>query len=106
MKKLILLLILLSPFSVSVSVAESLDDWSSEDLCRWIDAVSIPDPILLEIEFRDLACLNAPEIFEVSIQEPYITEHGTVFPSPDSLNRSNNHSGSGIRFIFNYKVTL
>ena len=104
MKKLILLLILISAFSVSV--AESLDDWSNEDLCRWTDAISIPDSILLEIEFRDLACLNAPEIFEVSIQEPYISEHGTVFPSPASLNRSNNHSGNGIRFIFNYKVTL
>ena len=99
-----LLLILISPFSVSV--AESLDDWSNEDLCRWIDAVSIPDPILLEIEFRDLVCLNGPEIFEASIQDSYISEHGTVFPSPASLNRSNNHSGSGIRFIFNYKVTL
>ena len=78
MKKFILLLFLISPFSVSV--AESLDDWSNEDLCRWTDAVSIPDSILLEIEFRDLACLNAPEIFEVSIQEPKPTQTGRLQP--------------------------
>ena len=104
MKKIILFIVSIS--LSTFSFARSLDDWSNEDLCRWIDAVFIPDPILLEIELRDLVCLNGPEIFEVSIQEPYISEHGTVFPSPTSLNRSNNHSRNGIRFIFNYKVTL
>ena len=104
MKKLIILLTSLA--ICSVSYAKSLDDWSNEDLCRWIDAVQVPDPILLEIEVRDLVCLSNSEIIEVSIQEPYDSEHGTVFPSPSSNYGSNKNSGSGIRFIFNYKVKL
>ena len=90
----------------SVSHAKSFDDWSNEDLCRWIDAVQVQNPILLEIEVRDLVCLSNPEIIEVSIQEPYASEHGTVFPSVPSNNASNKNSESGIRFIFNYKVKL
>ena len=90
----------------SVSYASSFEDWSNEDLCRWIDAVQVPDPILLEIEVRDLVCLSNPEIIEASIQEPYASEHGTVFPSPSFNKTSNINSGSGIRIIFNYKVKL
>ena len=104
MKKLIILITFLGFYSVSY--ASSFEDWSNEDLCRWIDAVQVPDPILLEIEVRDLVCLSNSEIIEVSIQEPYDSEHGTVFPSPSSNNRSNKNSGSGIKFIFNYKVKL
>ena len=104
MKKLIILITFLG--SWSVSHAKSFDDWSNEDLCRWIDAVQVPDPILLEIEVRDLVCLSNHEIIEVSVQGPYVSEHGTVFPSPSSNNASNKNSGSGIRFIFNYKVKL
>ena len=104
MKKLIILFTLL--VSCSISYAKSFDDWSNEDLCRWLDAIQVPDPILMEIEVRDLVCLTSPEIIEASIQETYAKEHGTVFPSPSSNNGSNNNSGSGIRFIFNYKVKL
>ena len=103
MKRLIILLTSLA--ICSVSYAKSLDDWSNEYLCRWIYAVQVPDPILLEIEVRDLVCLSNPEM-EASIQESYVSEHGTVFPSPSSNNSSNRNSGSGIRFIFNYKVKL
>ena len=104
MKKLIILITFLSLWSVSH--AKSFDDWSNEDLCRWIDAVQVPNPILLEIRVRDLVCLSNPQIIEVSVQESYASEHGTVFPSPSSNNASNKNSGSGIRFIFNYKVKL
>ena len=104
MKKLIILITSLT--ICSASYAKSLDDWSNEDLCRWIDAVQVPDPILMEIEVKDLVCLSSSEIIEASIQEPYASEHGTVFPSPSSNKGSNNNSGSGIRFIFNYKVKL
>ena len=104
MKKLIILITFLGFHSVPY--AKSFDDWSNEDLCRWIDAVQVPDPILLEIEVRDLVCLSNPEIIEASIQEPYASEHGTVFPSPSSYNYSKKNSGSGIRFIFNYKFKL
>ena len=102
MKKLILIAFLgLS----TISYANSFDDWSNEDLCRWIDAVKVPDPILLEIKVRDLVCFCNSEI-EASVQKPYASEHGTVFPSPSSNNASNKNSGSGVRFIFNYKVKL
>ena len=104
MKKLIILITFLGFYSVSY--AKSFEDWSNDDLCRWIDAVQVPEPILLEIEVRDLLCLSNLEIIEASIQEPYASEHGTVFPSPSSNNSSNRNSGSGIRFIFNYKVKL
>ena len=104
MKKLIILITFLGFYSVSY--AKSFEDWSNEDLCRWIDAVQVPDPILLEIEDRDLLCLSNSQIIEVSIKEPYASEHGTVFPSPSSNNTSNINSGNGIRFIFNYKVKL
>ena len=91
-----------------VSLANNLDDWSNEDLCRWVEAVSVPDPILLEIEVRELACFSNLDVSDNSIQEPYATEHGTVFPSPSpsSNNGSNKNSVSGIRFIFNYRVKL
>ena len=104
MKSLVIFIYLIS-ISANV-VAKGLDDWTNEDLCRWIDALQIPDPILLEIEVRDIVCLTNPGIVEASIQEPYASEHGTVFPSPSSINSSNRNSGSGIRFIFNYKFKL
>ena len=104
MKKLIILITFLGFYSVSY--AKSFEDWSNEDLCRWIDAVQVPDPILFEIVVRDLVCLSNSEMIEASIQEPYASEYGTVFPSPSSNNNSNKNSGSGIRVIFNYKFKL
>ena len=99
--------IFLSIFLICLSVmssAQNFDDWSNEDLCRWIDAVKVPDPILSEIEVRELVCFSNSELNEVSIQEPYRSEHGTVFPSPKI--KQHNHSNSGLKFIFNYKITL
>ena len=104
MKKLIILITFLVLWSVSH--AKSFDDWSNEDLCRWIDADKVPDSILLEIKVRELVCLSNSQIIEVSVQEPYASEYGTVFPSPSSYNASNKNLGSGIRVIFNYKFKL
>ena len=104
MKKLLIVLTFLG--MCSASYADTFDDWSNEDLCRWVDALQVPDPILLEIEIRDLVCLANPEIIEVSIKEPVSSEHGTLFPSPSSQNNSHTNTGSGIRFIFNYKFKL
>jgi hypothetical protein len=104
MKKLIILLTFLG--MCSASYAKTFDDWSNEDLCRWIDALQVPDPILMEIEIRDLVCMSSPEIIEVSITEPTPSEYGTLFPSPSSQNNSHKNTGSGIRFIFNYKFKL
>ena len=104
MRKILLYLFIFGIWNTSY--ANSFDDWSDEDLCRWVDAVSIPDPILLEIDIREIVCFSRTESIEVSIQEPYISEHGTVFPSPSSSSSLNNNQRSGIKFIFNYKVTL
>ena len=104
MKKLIIVLTFLG--MCLASYAKTFDDWSNEDLCRWVDALQVPDPILMEIEIRDLVCLTNPEIIEVSIKEPVSSEHGTLFPSPSNNKNTNKHNGSGIRFIFNYKVKL
>ena len=104
MKKLLIALTFLG--MCSASYADTFDDWSNEDLCRWVGAFQVPDPILLEIEIRDLVCQSSPEIIEVSIKEPVSSEHGTLFPSPSSQNNPNKNTGSGIRFIFNYKVKL
>ena len=99
------LIIFITLVSISANaVAKVLDDWSNEDLCRWIDAVIVPEPILSEIEVRELVCFSNSELNEVSTQESYISEHGTVFPSPKI--KQNNHSNSGLKFIFNYKITL
>ena len=37
---------------VSLSHANFLDDWTEEDLCRWMDAASIPEHISEEIYTR------------------------------------------------------
>ena len=102
MKKIFLFLFLFCLWGLSH--AKNFDDWSNEDLCRWIDAVIVPDPILSEIQVRELVCFSNSKLNEVSIQEPYISEHGTVFPSPKI--KQNNHSSSGLKFNFNYKITL
>ena len=51
MKKQFLLLFLSS--LISFSYANSLDDWSNEDLCRWMDSASIPEPISEEVDIRE-----------------------------------------------------
>ena len=102
MKKIFLFVFLFCLWGLSY--AKILDDWSNEDLCRWIDAVKVPDPILSEIKVRELVCFSNSEPNEVSIQKPYISEHGTVFPSTKI--KQDNHSNSGLKFIFNYKISL
>ena len=90
----------------AIAYEKNFEDWSNEDLCRWIDADKVPEPILLEIKVRELVCLSNSQIIEASIQEPYASEYGTVFQSHSSNNNSNKNSGSGIRVIFNYKFKL
>jgi hypothetical protein len=104
MKKVILLLV---TFNLCTAIyAKTFDDWSNEDLCRWLDAMQVPDPILIEIEIRNLICQASPEITETSSQEPVTSEYGTVFPSPVPQEQSDKKLKSGMRVIFNYKITL
>ena len=89
---------------ISVSYANSLDDWTNEDLCRWMDADIIPEHISEEIYTRKIVCFNDSEAIELTSQATYISKYGTVFPSPKPSAKAN--MGSGLRFRFTYKITL
>ena len=89
---------------ISVSHANYLDDWTDEDLCRWMDAEIIPEHISDEIYTRKALCFNDSEVIELTSQVTYISEHGTVFPSPKPSAKVN--PNSGFTFRINYKITL
>ena len=89
---------------VSLSHANFLDDWTDEDLCRWMDAASIPEHISEEIYTRKTICPNDFEVIELTSQATYISKHGTVFPSPKPSAKVK--TVSGLRFRFTYKITL
>ena len=89
---------------ISVSYANYLDDWTNEDLCRWMDADIIPEHISEEIYTRKIVCFNDSEAIELTSQATYISEYGTVFPSPKPSAKAN--TDSGLRFRFKYKITL
>lgn len=112
------LLLLLMGTSIYTHAA-NFDDWTNEDFCRWIDAISIPEPILSEIEIRKIACTTSvepsvssirPQVTPVSsvttVQYPITTEHGTLFPSPSSQRSSHTRSADKFTFRINYKIKL
>ena len=88
----------------NLSYANYLDDWTDEDLCRWMDAALIPEHISQEIYTRKIVCFNDSEVIESTSQATYISENGTVFPSPKPSAKAN--MGGGLRFKFTYKITL
>ena len=89
---------------LSTSYANYLDDWTNEDFCRWMDAELIPEHISDEIYARKVVCLNNSEVAELTSQATYVSENGTVFPSPKSS--ANAKHESGFTFKINYKITL
>ena len=91
---------------MGASHASDLSNWSNEDLCRWVDSVSIPEPISLEIKLREVICYDNAELVESSLAAPYQNEHGTVFPSPPSVPQPLKKQGSGVNFSISYKITL
>ena len=105
MKKtyLFLLLISLANFA-SLSHANYLDDWTNEDLCRWMDADLIPEHISEEIYTRKVICFNDSKAIELTTQSTYVSENETVAPSSKSFLKVN--PDSGFKFILNYKITL
>ena len=103
--KIRMLFIIFTSF-VGVSFASDLSDWTNEDLCRWVDSVSIPEPISLEIKLREVICYDNFELVESSLAAPYQNEHGTVFPSPPSVPQPLKKQGSGVNFSISYKITL
>jgi len=89
---------------ISISYANYLDDWTNEDLCRWMDAALIPENISDEMYARKVECFNDSEIIELTSQATYISEYGTVFPSPKPSEKVKHDSGFTLRI--NYKITL
>ena len=57
----------------SLSYANYLDDWTDEDLCRWMDAALIPEHISEEIYTRKTICPNDFEVIELTSQATYIS---------------------------------
>ncbi|MDC1026514.1 hypothetical protein OAR79_02390 [Candidatus Thioglobus sp.] len=88
----------------SLSYANYLDDWTDEDLCRWMDAALIPEHISEEIYTRKTICFNDSETIALITPATYISENGTVFLSPKPSAKVK--TGSGLRFRFTYKITL
>ena len=105
MKKLII--IFLSSL-ISVSHANSLKDWTNEDLCRWLDSTSIPEQILNEIDARDTVCYVSYETNGLSAQSQYIEEEITILPLPKTrvIRTIKPHTTIPIRLRFNFKFTL
>ena len=101
MKKNILLVFSLG--FMNASLANDLSDWTSEDLCRWVDSVSIPEPIYQEIDLREVICYDNLESSQFALETPTYNKYGTVFPSPKVKYKKKT---SCLRFIFNYKITL
>jgi len=89
---------------ISISYANYLDDWTNEDLCRWTDAALVPEHISDEIYARKAVCFNDSEVTELTSQATYVSEHGTVFPSPKPSAKVK--PNSGFSFRINYKITL
>jgi len=81
MKKIILLVFSLG--FLNASLANDLSDWTTEDLCRWVDSVSIPEPISQEIDLREVICYDNLESSQYALETPTYNEYGTVFPSPE-----------------------
>ena len=89
---------------VSISYANYLDDWTDEDLCRWMDAALIPEHITDEMYARKVVYFKDTEVTELTSQATYVSEHGTVFPSPKPSEKLKHNSG--FTFRINYKITL
>jgi len=98
------ILILIFTSLISVSNANYLDDWTNEDLCRWMDADLIPEHISDEIYARKIICFNDFEVVELKTQATYLSENGTVFPSPKTILKVK--PDNGFTFRVNYKITL
>ena len=105
MKKI--LLVLLTSL-VSVSYANNFDDWTNEDLCRWLDSVSIPEQILDEIDARKAICYVGYEANGLRVQIPYEAENITVLSSfrTQTIRTIKPQTTIPIRFRFNFKFTL
>jgi len=63
---------------ISISYANYLDDWSNEDLCRWMDADLIPKHISDEVSMRDLSCYISCFTGDLTAEIPYCNKNNNV----------------------------
>jgi hypothetical protein len=76
MKKLLLPIFLSS--LIRIPYANYLDDWTNEDLCRWMDAALIPEHISEEIYTRQLSCYASFYSGKLTAQIPYYNENSNA----------------------------
>ena len=50
------------------SIVNRFKDWTNDDLCRWLDSTSIPNPILEEIISRQLSCHSSCNSNELTLK--------------------------------------
>jgi len=63
--------------------ANSLSEWSNDDLCGWMESTSIPKFILDEVSKREILCYGGIEVSTLPESDTYEGKNGTAFPSPD-----------------------
>jgi len=85
----------------SISYANYLDDWSNEDLCRWMDADLIPEYISDEANMRDLSCYVSCFTGDLTANIPYCNENnnGTLYLL--ELNMTDKDGGNENLFLSN-----
>jgi hypothetical protein len=76
MKKLLLPVLIAN--LISISYATYLDDWSNEDICRWMDAALIPEHILEEANMRELSCYVSCFTGDLTAKNDYCNENNNV----------------------------
>ena len=99
MKKLLSLIFLFS--LISISYANYLDDWSNEDLCRWMDASSIPEHISEEVYARQLSCYISCFTEALTAKTPYCKENSNVNPNPPEFNMPDEDDRKENLFLLN-----
>ena len=68
---------------VNASYASYLDDWSNDDHCGWMESTSIPKYIQEEVDKREILCSRGIEVSVINPDNSNVSEHGTIFASPD-----------------------
>ena len=86
---------------ISISYANYLDDWSNEDLCRWMDADLIPEHISDEANMRDLSCYVSCFTGELTAKIPSCKENNNDTLYLLELNMTDKDGGKENLFLSN-----
>jgi len=65
------------------AMANSLSEWSNNDLCGWTESTSTPKYILDEVDKREILCYGGIEVSTLPEFDSSEGVNGTAFPSPD-----------------------